>query len=117
MKKVMIKKVNSNFEGYNEPHQCHKNSFNYCYDNYSCKFVVGRIFDGCIPHCIVQLQNGEYIDPTLNEEREFEIDYIYSIDEIMKIFSTEQMYFFPTQWTLSRKGEIFKYEGTKRIVK
>lgn len=114
MEKVMIKKLKSKFKGYNDPHQCYKNVYLYCYDHYDCKFVVGRIIDGCIPHCIVQLPNGDYIDPTFNEKREFEIDSIYSIDEITKIFSNKntvgikKMFSNEDKELFSQSGNIIK---------
>lgn len=116
MEKVMIKKMNRKFKGYNEPHQCHKNAYNYCYDHYGCKFVVGYIMNGSIAHCIVQTPEGKYIDPTLNERQEFIVDEIYDFNDIMKIFSNEQMYFIPNQFTMNQFGEIVKYNKMKRIV-
>lgn len=116
MKTVMIKKLKKKFRGYNKPHQCHQNAYNYCYDYNGCKFVVGYIMSCSIPHCIVQLPNGDYIDPTLNDEQPFYIEEVYTIDEIMKIFSKEQMFFIPTQWTMNQYGEIVKYNKMERIV-
>lgn len=112
---VIIKKLKKKFKGYNTPHQCHKNAYYYCFDNDDCKFVVGSIMGGAIPHCIVQLPNGDYIDPTLNKEQEFYIEEVYTFDEIMKIFSKEQMFFIPTQWTMNKKGDFFKYNKMERI--
>lgn len=115
MELVKIKKVRKKFKGYNTPHQCHRNAYYYCFDNDDCKFAVGSIMGGAIAHCIVQLPNGDYIDPTLNKEQDFLIEEVYTFDEIMKIFSKEQMFFIPTQWTLDKKGDFFKYNKMERI--
>lgn len=116
MKTVKIKQVDIDFNGYNTKHQCHENAYNYCLDNKECKFVVGYIHNGSLPHCIVQLPNGNYIDPTLNREQYFIIEEVYTIEEIMKIFSDEGMYFIPTQWTMDKKGEVIKYKKLERII-
>lgn len=112
---IKIKKVRKKFKGYNTPHQCHRNAYYYCYDNDDCKFVVGSIMGGAIAHCIVQLPNGDYIDPTLNKEQDFYIEEVYTFDEIMKLFSSEGMFFIPTQWTMDKKGDFFKYNKMERI--
>lgn len=114
MELVKIKKVDIDFNGYNIPHQCHANAYKYCLDNEGCKFVVGYI--GGISHCIVQLPNGDYIDPTLNKEQEFLIEEVYTIEDIDKIFSDEEMFFIPTQLTIDKKGNLFKYNKMERIV-
>ena len=59
---VRIKHI-TNFE-VGEPHQCHFNAYEYAMKN-KCEFVCG--FLGHTQHCIC-IQNGEYIDQTLNEE-------------------------------------------------
>lgn len=114
MEKITITHIDNDFNGYNEPHQCHKNAYYYCMDNDNCKFVVGYIH-GCLPHCVVKLPDGRYIDPTLNKEQDFLIEEVYTFDEIMKLFSTEGMFFIPTQWTMDKKGDFFKYNKMERI--
>lgn len=113
MKTIKIQHKDIDFEGYNEPHQCHYNAFNYLLDccddtcNFVCCLVEGT------PHCIVKVE-GEYIDPTLNIEREAELVAEYSLNQISDIFDFEEMTFNPTEWTY-KDGKLFRYDGMNRI--
>ena len=89
-----------------EPHQCHFNAAEYAIAN-NCKFVCG--FLGHTPHCIVE-KDGEYIDPTLNEERDFKIFHTYTAYEICKIFNEEGESFIPFQGNYKSV-----YDGTRKL--
>ena len=62
-----------------------------------------------IPHCIVE-KDGEYIDPTLNEERDFKIFHIYTAEQIDDIFYEEGEAFIPFQYNY---GSV--YDGTRKL--
>ena len=72
-----------------ELHNCHFNAAEYSIAN-NCKFVCG--FLGHTPHCICR-QNGEYIDPTLNEEGysfiPFICNYVSVCDGLRKVKEEE----------------------------
>lgn len=96
-----------------EPKQCHYNAAMYAIEN-DCTFVCGWL-DGVmpIPHCIVE-NNGIYIDPTINEERQFRPFRTYTPEQINKLFSKVGMAFIPFM------GDGFGnhcYDGMKKIPK
>lgn len=88
------------------PHQCHYNAAMYAIDN-DCNFVCGWL--GITPHCICE-KDGEYIDPTLNEERDFKIFHTYTYEEIDDIFYSEGESFIP----FIGNGESI-YDGMRKL--
>lgn len=90
-----------------ELHNCHFNAAEYAIAN-NCKFVCG--FLGHTPHCICE-KDGEYIDPTLNEERDFKIFHTYTAYEICKIFNEEGYSFIPFQGSIDTNI----YDGMRKL--
>ena len=89
-----------------ELHNCHFNAAEYAIAN-NCKFVCGWL--NTTPHCIVE-KDGEYIDPTLNEERDFKIFHTYTAYEICKIFNEEGYAFIPF---IGNYGSV--YDGMRKV--
>lgn len=89
-----------------ELHNCHFNAAEYAIEN-NGKFVCGWL--NTTPHCIVE-KDGEYIDPTLNEERDFKIFHTYTAYEICKIFNEEGYAFIPF---IGNYGSV--YDGMRKL--
>lgn len=89
-----------------ELHNCHFNAAEYAIAN-NCKFVCGWL--NTTPHCIVE-KDGEYIDPTLNEERDFKIFHTYTAYDICKIFNKEGYSFIPF---IGNYGSV--YDGMRKL--
>ena len=89
-----------------ELHNCHFNAAEYAIAN-NCKFVCGWL--NTTPHCIVE-KDGEYIDPTFNEERDFKIFHTYTAYEICKIFNEEGYAFIPF---IGNYGSV--YDGMRKV--
>ena len=89
-----------------ELHNCHFNAAEYAIEN-NCKFVCGWL--NTTQHCIVE-KDGEYIDPTLNEERDFKIFHIYTAEEICEIFDEEGCAFIPFQGNY-----VSVYDGMRKL--
>lgn len=110
---IQINHKDIDFSGYNDPHQCHYNAYNYLLDNCDddCHFVCCLVAG--TPHCIVKV-GDEYIDPTTNIEREAELVSEYTYNQISDIFDAEGMTFNPSEWTYS-DGKLIRYDGMNRI--
>lgn len=92
-------------------HECHYNAAMYAIEN-DCNFVCGWIVNTphChTPHCICE-KDGEYIDPTLNEELDFKIFHVYTLEEIGEIFDEEGEAFIPFQGNYKSV-----YDGTRKL--
>lgn len=106
-------KKDDDFSKYNTTEKSEYNAYVYCLDHTDCNFICIKKING-EDRCIVQLPNGEYIDPTNNEEYDFFIDAVYTTDEICYIFVNENAIFFPNIWaTIS--GITFIYDHMKKI--
>lgn len=106
-------KKDDDFSKYNTTEKSEYNAYVYCLDNPDCNFICIKKING-EDRCIVQLPNGEYIDPTNNEEYDFFIDAVYTTDEICYIFVNENAIFFPNIWAII-SGITFIYDHMKKI--
>lgn len=89
-----------------ELHNCHFNAAEYAIEN-NCKFVCGWVNGN--PHCICE-KDGEYIDPTFNQERYFKIFHTYTAYEICNIFNKEGYAFIPF---IGNYGSV--YDGMRKL--
>lgn len=92
------------------PRRCYHNAAVYALEN-NCNYVCGWLTTG-FPHCICE-KDGEYIDPTLNEERDFKIFHTYTAEEIWKIFNGEGYAFVPFEGCKYVKP----YDGMRKLKK
>ena len=112
MRGVVVKITNKDNLKLGTPHRCYHNAAVYALEN-NCNYVCGWIENGYgYPHCICEM-NGEYIDPTLNEEYDFKIFHIYTAEEIWKIFNEEGYAFIPFEGCKFVKP----YDGMRKLKK